>query len=76
MQSAIQVLDNILNQELKMIEFIENLIYSGTDRYGVDNWKLRMELYKLRTKCESGELLTKSDFKIADSVFNEIKQYL
>jgi hypothetical protein len=73
MQSTMNVMCSILNQEIRMIEFIENLIYNETDKYGVDNWKLRMELYKLRKKSESGELLTKSDFKIAESVFNEIK---
>ena len=70
----IGVYESILRQQLHMLHYIKDVVWSSGNMNGIPQWRDRKKLHQLTEKVtEDGYLLTKKDFQFLESLVLKYK---
>jgi hypothetical protein len=70
----IEVYESILRQQLHMLLYIKDVVWSSGNMNGIPQWRDRKRLHDLIQKVkEDGYLLTKKDFQFLESLVLKYK---
>jgi hypothetical protein len=66
---------NMVCQQLNMLSYIKNIIYSSGNLNGISQWRDRKRLHEFMENIHNdGYLLTKKDFEFLVSLYQKYKK--